>query len=154
MRDSLLNHLIAVSALVVNEQGEVLLVQTHDRSDTWECPGGQVEQGEALDQAVIREVYEETGITIRVLGITGLYYNSSNFLLSVVFKAVSTSNCIRKQTEEIRDAKFVNLTEDAIGRYITRPNMKSRTLDAMKVRHYAPYETWTAPPFQLLGRLE
>src|SRR5690625_5866141 len=80
-------HIIATSALVTNDKGEVLLVKTHSRSDTWESPGGQVEEGEALDKAVCREVLEETGITIRPLRITGIYYNVTNHVLSVVFKA-------------------------------------------------------------------
>ena len=40
-------HIVAVSAVVVNDKDEMLLVKNHDRSDTWEPPGGQVEQGEA-----------------------------------------------------------------------------------------------------------
>jgi 8-oxo-dGTP diphosphatase len=44
-------HFIAVSAFVTNDQGEVLLLRTHWRSDTWEMPGGQVEIGEPLDAA-------------------------------------------------------------------------------------------------------
>jgi 8-oxo-dGTP diphosphatase len=49
-------HIVAVSAYVVNDKDEVLLVKTHWREDTWESPGGQVEEGEPLDQAVCREV--------------------------------------------------------------------------------------------------
>ena len=36
-----------------------------------ELPGGQVEEGEALDQAVCREIKEETGLTVKPIGITG-----------------------------------------------------------------------------------
>lgn len=147
-------HIIATSALVTNDKGEVLLVKTHSRSDTWESPGGQVEEGEALDKAVCREVLEETGITIRPLGITGIYYNATNHVLSVVFKAEFVSGEIKRQPEEIKEAKFVELTETNIDQYITRPNMKSRTLDAMNAQNYIPYETWEVLPFHLHGRLD
>jgi 8-oxo-dGTP diphosphatase len=80
-------HIIAVSAYVTNENEEALLVKTHWRSDTWEQPGGQVDVGEPLDKAVCREVLEETGIVISPIGITGVYYNATKHLLSVVFKA-------------------------------------------------------------------
>ncbi len=63
-------HLIAVSALVKNENGHVLMVRTHLRSDTWEMPGGFVDAGEPLDIAVCREFLEETGVVIRPLGIS------------------------------------------------------------------------------------
>ena len=147
-------HIIAVSGLIINEQGEVLLVKTHWRSDTWECPGGQVEEGEALDQAVIREVLEETGVVIKPLGITGVYYNATKQLLSVVFKAKYISGNIAIQAEEIKEAAFVKLTPVNIEEYITRPNMISRTLDSMNAEHYTPYETWEVSPYNLLGRLE
>lgn len=147
-------HIVAVSALVTNENNETLLVKTHSRSDTWESPGGQVEEGEALDTAVRREVLEETGIIIEPLGITGIYYNVTNQVLSVVFKAKFVSGEIKLQPEEIKEAKFVQLTEANIDQYITRPNMKSRTIDAMNAQNFIPYETWEVRPFQLLGRLE
>lgn len=45
-------HIIAVSAFVTNNENEVLLTKVQWRLDTWELPGGQVEEGEALDKAV------------------------------------------------------------------------------------------------------
>jgi 8-oxo-dGTP diphosphatase len=44
-------HIIAVSALVTNEDNKVLLTKVQWRLDTWEMPGGQVEEGEALDES-------------------------------------------------------------------------------------------------------
>lgn len=146
-------HIIAVSAYVTNENGEALLVKTHWRSDTWEAPGGQVEEGEPLDQAVIREILEETGILISPIGITGVYYNATKHLLSVVFKAKYISGDIKIQPEEIKEAKFVKLTEENLDDYITRPHMKSRTLDSMKANNTIPYETWQVTPYKLIGRL-
>ncbi len=35
-------HIVAVSAYITNGSGEVLLVKTRWRQDTWEPPGGQV----------------------------------------------------------------------------------------------------------------
>lgn len=147
-------HILAVSAYITNEEGEALLIQAHWRKDTWEPPGGQVEQGEALDEAVRREVLEETGIKIDVHGITGVYYNASSEILSVVFRATCSKSGIRLQPEEIFDAKFVALTEDNIEDYITRPHMVSRTLDAMRAEDVIPYETWEVRPYNLLGRME
>lgn len=57
-------HIVAVSALVSNRSGKVLLMRHPIRG--WEFPGGQVEAGEDLVVALKREVAEETGITIAV----------------------------------------------------------------------------------------
>lgn len=48
-------HSVAVSAFV-RHKGKALLVKTHFRSDTWEIPGGIVQEGEPLHEAVCREV--------------------------------------------------------------------------------------------------
>ncbi|HHB3508608.1 TPA: NUDIX domain-containing protein, partial [Bacillus cereus] len=125
----------------------------HWRADTWELPGGQVEEGEALDQAVCREMLEETGLTVKPLGVTGIYYNASMNILAVVFKVAYVSGEIKIQPEEIQEAKFVALNEENINEYITRPHMKSRTLDAMRATHFIPYETWEVQPYNLIGRL-
>ena len=146
-------HIIAVSANVTDENGNILLVRTHVRSDTWEAPGGQVEEGEPLDQAVCREVFEETGTVISPIGITGVYYNVSKNLLAIVFKADYVSGDITIQPEEIKEAKFIKLTEENIDQYITRPHMLSRTLDCMRAKHFVPYETWKVNPYNLIGRL-
>ena len=153
-------HIVAVSGYVANPQGHVLLVRTVTRKDTWEIPGGQVEEGEPLDQAVRRELVEETGIDVEPVGITGVYYNQTLSLVSVVFVCRLISGEPRPQPEEILDVRFVDLNETNIGEYIRRPHMRSRTLDAMKQRAMIPCETcetcetWETQPYRLIQRLE
>lgn len=57
-------HIVAVAGVVKNDNDEILLVKTH--RGVWVFPGGQVEIGENLIEAVIREVKEESGIDIKV----------------------------------------------------------------------------------------
>lgn len=56
--------LVTVGALVVSPDGRVLLVRTHKWGDRWGVPGGKVEWGETLLEAVHREVREETGLEV------------------------------------------------------------------------------------------
>jgi len=149
-------HMVAVSAIVKNEKGHILMVRTHLRSDTWEIPGGFVEAGESLDAAVCREFLEETGIVIRPQGVTGVYYNEKLQVLSVVFNAEYISGDIRIQPEEILEAKFLDLNDSAIDEYVARPHLKSRIRDAINAVHSVPYESWNLnpPSFQLLSRLD
>lgn len=57
-------------ALVVVRRGHrFLLTQERKYGSTWSIPGGRVEPGEALAAAAIREVFEETGVPIRLDGV-------------------------------------------------------------------------------------
>jgi mutator protein MutT len=62
----------AACAIIFNEQGRLLL---HRRTDNgrWALPGGAIEIGETADQAVVREVEEETGYKVNVLRLVGVY---------------------------------------------------------------------------------
>ncbi len=62
----------AVTAVVEDEQGRVLLIHRVDNG-RWALPGGQVEVGERVAETVVREVREETGIEVEVVGLTGIY---------------------------------------------------------------------------------
>lgn len=60
------------SALVVDDQGAILMQRRSD-SGNWSFPGGVMEIGETLEQCVIRETKEETGLDIEITGILGIY---------------------------------------------------------------------------------
>lgn len=57
-------HIVAAAGVVENDKGEILLVNTYHAG--WVFPGGQVEVGENLIDAVIREIKEESGINVAV----------------------------------------------------------------------------------------
>lgn len=61
-------YIISVYALIRNEKGEFLLLRRSENSHTnpgkWDLPGGKVNSDESLKEGVIREVWEETGISI------------------------------------------------------------------------------------------
>ena len=57
-------HIIAGAGIVINDKNEILLVNTYHGG--WVFPGGQVEVGENVIDAVKREILEETGIDVEV----------------------------------------------------------------------------------------
>ncbi len=67
-------HIVAVAGLISDKNGAILLVRSPRRG--WEFPGGQVEEGETLAQALEREVREEAGISISVDALVGIYSNT------------------------------------------------------------------------------
>jgi ADP-ribose pyrophosphatase YjhB (NUDIX family) len=70
----------AAFAAVRNSVGKLLLVRRIDDGN-WELPGGRIEVGESAVDAVVREVGEESGITIEVTGIAGVYSDPTHVLV-------------------------------------------------------------------------
>ena len=66
-------HIVAVGGLIENEDGKILMLKSPDRG--WEIPGGQVEEGETITDALKREVKEETGIDIEVGDLKAVHSN-------------------------------------------------------------------------------
>jgi 8-oxo-dGTP pyrophosphatase MutT (NUDIX family) len=62
----------SVSAVILDRRGRLLLQQRSDGGQ-WGLPGGSVEIGESVAEAVVREVREETGLTVRPRRIIGVY---------------------------------------------------------------------------------
>ena len=56
-----------VGAFIFNAKGELLLLQSHKWPGRYVVPGGHVELGERLEEAVVREAKEETGLDVRDL---------------------------------------------------------------------------------------
>lgn len=56
------------SAFVINPKDKKILLVKHSDYDKWLQPGGHIELDETPEEAAIREVYEETGIKITLLG--------------------------------------------------------------------------------------
>lgn len=78
-------HIVSAATIVLNEQGEILLIRGPRRG--WEMPGGQVEEGESLREAAVRETREETGIDIEVLTFCGIFQNVNNSICNTLFLA-------------------------------------------------------------------
>ena len=78
--------LIGAAAIIVNEEGAVLLVKHTYGKRNWEIPGGRAEEGESPVDTAIREVREETGLSVVALHMTGYYYDREAGGLHFVFR--------------------------------------------------------------------
>ena len=64
---------LGAAGLVINQQGQWLVVKKaySGLKGRWSLPAGFVDAGETVDQAVVREIKEETGIDCEVEGLIG-----------------------------------------------------------------------------------
>ena len=61
----------SVTGLVVDDGGRVLLIR-HARSGQWDLPAGAIEPDERPEDAVVREMREETGLIVEPVALVGV----------------------------------------------------------------------------------
>ncbi|MEU1754011.1 NUDIX domain-containing protein [Micromonospora matsumotoense] len=91
---------VAVSVFVRDEQARVLLIRRTDNG-LWSLPGGGQEIGETVAETAVRETREETGISVEVVGMVGVYSDPGHVIeysdgevrqqFSLCFRAVPVS---------------------------------------------------------------
>jgi ADP-ribose pyrophosphatase YjhB (NUDIX family) len=55
---------LSVGAIIMNDKNEILMIDRLKKPFGWACPAGHLDEGEDPETAVIREVQEETGLTV------------------------------------------------------------------------------------------
>lgn len=98
--------------LRIEKDGKILLARHVQRNQNiYACIAGFVEAGETLEQAVVREVKEETGITVQNVR----YFGSQSWpfpsQLMIGFTAEYKSGEIKLQAEELSDAQWFDPTD-------------------------------------------
>lgn len=59
--------IVTVGALIFDPEDRLLLLKTHKWGDRYGLPGGKIEDGETMAQALVREVKEETGLDVEAV---------------------------------------------------------------------------------------
>ncbi|MEK3701485.1 NUDIX domain-containing protein [Paenibacillus sp. FSL R10-2199] len=64
--------IVTGGAIIKDKYGRILLQQRSDYGD-WELPGGGMEAGETIEETMIREVKEETGLEVNHYNLLSIY---------------------------------------------------------------------------------
>lgn len=103
------------SAIVANGAGRIVLHRRTD-NDLWALPGGTMDIGESIGETILREVREETGLTVELRRIVGVYSNPNHVFaysdgeirqeFSICFACVMVGGTLRTSDESHEVAFF------------------------------------------------
>jgi 8-oxo-dGTP diphosphatase len=108
--------LVAVDGIVVRRTGSIVLIKRKrpPYEGYWALPGGLVEYGETVEEAVVREVKEETGLEVDVKGLVGVYSKPDRdprgHVISIAFLVVEVGGELRG-SEETEVGEFYAIPE-------------------------------------------
>lgn len=119
-----------VGALIFNDAGDVLMIRTHKWSNLWGIPGGKIKWGETSEDALRREIKEETALDITDIQFVLVqdcihskeFYRDAHFIL-LNYTCRCAGEPRVELNEEAREFRWVNMRE-ALKMEINQPTRK------------------------------
>lgn len=145
----------SVTGLMFDRDDRVLLVR-HSNGGVWVAPGGAIDPDEAPQDAIVREMWEETGLRVEPIRLCGVFggpefrvtYTNGDEVTYVmaVFECRNVGGELRVDQEEILEARYCAVHElqtlnlSAWARLVLPP------LLGRVERMWIPPVTWRPPP--------
>jgi 8-oxo-dGTP pyrophosphatase MutT (NUDIX family) len=131
----------STTVAVRDDSGRLLLIHKVD-NDLWALPGGGMDLGESIADAAVREAAEETGLTVELTGLVGIYTDPGHVMayddgevrqeFSVCFHARVVEGEAREDGSETKAVRWVK--PDAVADLNIHPSMRRRINDALSGR--------------------
>jgi nucleoside triphosphatase len=134
-----------VGALIVNNQGQILLVKSYKWGDRYTVPGGHIELGERSQQAVKREIKEEVGLDVEPVKILMVQeavfprdYIKHEHYIFMDYLCRAASSDVRVDNKEIQEYLWVSpgdalqldlesFTRNLVNEYLIITNTKTQS---------------------------
>jgi 8-oxo-dGTP pyrophosphatase MutT (NUDIX family) len=103
---------IGAAAVILNSEGNVLLVKHTYGKYNWELPGGYSEKDESALETAKRETLEEAGIEVAVEQLTGVYYEPGSDMHHFVFLCTNVNNKLPSpSSKEISECRYFSTVD-------------------------------------------
>jgi 8-oxo-dGTP pyrophosphatase MutT (NUDIX family) len=108
--------LLPSAAVAIRDSEKGLLLCKHADRNIWVTPGGLIEPGEHPADAAVRETWEETGLTVEITGILGVYGGPDLIVeylngdqaayIGTIFRGRIAGGTMRPDGSEILDVRY------------------------------------------------
>lgn len=138
-------HIVAVVGIILNSADKILMINNPRRG--WELPGGQVEAGEDLIQALGRETMEETGIKADIDKLLAVYSRlEAPFVVTLSFRGSYKSGKLFSNEDSLAiewlDPKQALLR-------IAHPAIRGAVEDFLKGSEQVVYRSYSIDPYEI-----
>ncbi|MGL1890400.1 MAG: NUDIX domain-containing protein [Spirochaetaceae bacterium] len=143
-------HYIGAGGVVIDDQNRILVIhERFHKIKTYKLPGGALDPGEHISDAVVREVFEETGITTEFISVNsfrhwhGYRYGKSDIYFTCMLKPLSSEIII--DPSEISKAIWMPVDEllsDANTHIFVKKIVENALqTDGLKIEHIPNYKS-------------
>ncbi len=127
-----------MTALISNDSDEILIQLSPRRG--WELPGGRVEEGEDLIDALKREIKEETSVDAEVGQLVSVFSNLKNPAVVFGFRCKYLSGELKTSAESL-DFKWSS--RDNVTKFISHPALLDIAQDMLSFSGIVTYRSYT-----------
>ncbi len=132
-----------VSAIIFNPEGKILLCKSHKWGNKYVIPGGHIELGEKMEEALKREILEETGLNIYDIRLIGLkesiysdtFHEKKHFIfIDYLCKTDSSDVLLNDEAETYEWVDINEIDHYDLGGFIKKLLLKLRSKNKSKGR--------------------
>lgn len=102
---------MSVHAVITDAEGRVLQLKATYGSRDWGLPGGNLDRGETIHEALRRECLEELGCEIEIRELTGIYYHARFNSQALIFRCELARDARIRLSREHSEARYFALEE-------------------------------------------
>ena len=150
-------HIVAAAGYVFDKEGNMLIIKTLNRG--YDATGGQIEEGEDLEEGVLREIMEESGITAKVKCLCAVYSNVGKYTYydgvtmvptKVIFDFICEYESGECRTSE-ESSEVLWVQREKVLDYISSPVLRCRFEKVLNFDGKVTYASYvTRPEFKVV----
>ena len=115
---------IGAHGIFMDDKDRILLLKATYTDKSWGLPGGAIDPGETIHEALHRECMEELGVKIQIKYLSGIYYHQHFNSHVCIFRCEMPTDSVITLSSEHSEFKYFKL--DDIG-----PKLRDRVLDCI-----------------------